>query len=153
VGAPGGPARRRLALLLAALAAVGLAVAAYLTIRKLSGAGVVCVIGSGCDTIEASPHSLILGIPVAAFGVAWSAVALGSALLWWRTADPRALLVLYVGGLVATIAEAYLVYLELFVIRAVCSWCVLYGITVVLGWIGAIVALRLARDPVAPTSD
>lgn len=138
--------RSRLGLLLAGLAAAGLAVAAYLMIRKLSGQAAVCVIGSGCDTVDASPYSVVFGIPVSAFGVVWSAVALVAALAWWWTGDRRPLLVLYAGGLVATIFEAYLVYLELFVIRAICSWCVLYGATVVLGWLGAgIGVLRAGR--------
>ena len=141
---PPGSGRPRLGLLLAALAATGVAVAAYLTIRKVGGESAVCVIGGGCETVDASAYSVILGIPTAAFGVAWSTVALVAALAWWWTADHRPLLVLYLGGLVATIAEAYLVYLELFVIRAVCSWCVLYGATVVIGWLGAVVGLRWA---------
>ena len=142
---PQRPDRRRLGFLLAALAASGLAVAAYLTIRKMAGEGAVCVIGSGCDTVNASPYSVAFGIPVAAYGVAWSAVALVAALAWWRSGDRRALVVLYGGGLVATMIEIYLVYLELFVIRAVCSWCVVYGATVVLGWLGAVAGTLRTR--------
>ena len=50
---------------------------------------------------------------------------------------------LYLGGLAGTLFEAYLVYLELFVIHAVCSWCAAYGITVVLGWLLTVPALRM----------
>lgn len=138
--------RSRLGLLLAGLATSGLAVAAYLMVRKLSGEAAVCVIGGGCDIVDASPYSVVFDTPVAAFGVAWSTVALVAALAWWWTGDRRPLLVLYVGGLVATIFEAYLVYLELFVIRAICSWCVLYGATVVLGWLGAVLGVLRAGD-------
>lgn len=124
--------------------------AVYLTIRKLSGEAAVCVVGGGCEAVDASPYSLTFGIPTAAYGVAWSAVALVAALAWWWSADRRPLLVLYVGGLVATMVEIYLVYLELFVIRAVCSWCVVYGVTVVLGWLGAVAGvMRTGRGEVA----
>jgi uncharacterized membrane protein len=133
---------RRLALVLAALAGVGLAIAAYLTIRKLAGEAPVCVVGGGCEVVDASPYSVILGIPTAAFGVAWSGFALAAALTWRRSGDRRVLLALYAGGLIATIVEAYLVYLQLFVIQALCTWCVAYGATVVLGWMGAVVAVR-----------
>ena len=135
--------------MLAGLAATGLLVASYLTVGEAGGSDAVCVIGSGCDEVGASSYSHLLGVPVAVYGVAWSAVALVAALAWWRTADRRPLYVLYVGGLVATMVEAYLVYLELFVIDAVCSWCVLYGVTVVLGWLGAVAGVvRTARAPV-----
>jgi len=40
------------------------------------------------------------------------------------------------------VAVAYLTYLELFVIGAVCVWCVAYAVTVVAGWVGAALALR-----------
>jgi uncharacterized membrane protein len=75
--------------------------------------------------------------------VAWSGAALAAAIVWWRSGDRRALLLLYAGGLGATLVEAYLVYLELFVIHAVCSWCVAYGLTVVAGWLCTIPALRI----------
>ena len=141
-----GAGRPRLGLALAGLAAAGIAAAAYLSIHRLTGDVAVCVIGSGCDTVNASPYSAVFGVPVSVLGVAWSTVALVAALRWWWTGDRRALLALYVGGLVATIFEAYLVYLELFVIGAICSWCVLYGATVVLGWLGAWVGvLRAGR--------
>src|SRR3989442_15760176 len=119
--------RLRLGLPLSVVAGAGLLVAAYLTWTKLSGGTGVCVIGGGCDRVEASSYSVVLGIPVAAFGAAWSALALIAAIGWWRTGDRRALLLLYVGGLIGVMVEAYLVYLELFVIHAICSWCVFYG--------------------------
>jgi uncharacterized membrane protein len=144
-----GTGRPRLGIVLACLAAVGLAVAAYLTVGEAGGSDAVCVIGSGCDAVGASSYSHLLRVPVSAYGIAWSAVALVASLAWWRTADRRPLYVLYAGGLVATILEACLVYLELFVIDAVCSWCALYGITVVLGWLGAVAGVaRAARAPV-----
>jgi|SRR5688572_4284439 len=141
--------RARLALPLAILALAGLGVAAYLTIEKLSGRTGACIVGSGCDVVNSSPYAVVLGIPVAAFGVAWSAAALVAALAWWRTGARFWLLALYAGGLIGVIFEAYLVYLELFVIHAVCSWCVIYGLTVVLGWLLAIVGVWQTRERVA----
>jgi uncharacterized membrane protein len=40
---------------------------------------------------------------------------------------------------------AYLTYLELFVIHAVCVWCAAYGLTVVVGWLAVALALRRVR--------
>ena len=37
--------------------------------------------------------------------------------------------------LVGIIAVAYLTYLELFVIEAICVWCVTYAVTIVAGWV------------------
>jgi uncharacterized membrane protein len=134
---------RRLALAMAALALIGLGISIYLTVLKLAGEVPLCVVGGGCESVQTSKYSVLLGIPVAAYGAAWSAVALAAAVTWWRSGDRRALLVLYLGGLAATLMEGYLLYLELFVIHAVCSWCATYGVTVVLGWLLTLPALRV----------
>jgi uncharacterized membrane protein len=137
--------RARLGLPLVLLAAAGLAVSVYLTYEKLSGTTGPCLVGVGCDIVNASQYSVILGIPVAAFGLAWSLAALLAALAWWRTGDTIWMLALYVGGLVGVVFEAYLVYLQLFVIHAVCSWCVVYGLTVVGGWLLAVIGVWQSR--------
>jgi uncharacterized membrane protein len=134
---------RRLAVATAILALAGLGISIYLTVLKLAGEVPLCVVGGGCESVQTSRYSVLLGIPVAAYGAVWSAVALAAAIAWFRTGDRRALLVLYLGGLAGTLFEAYLVYLELFVIHAVCSWCAAYGITVVLGWLLTVPALRM----------
>ena len=56
------------------------------------------------------------------------------------------LYLLYGMGLLGLLAVAYLTYLELFVIGAVCVWCVGYAVTVVGGWLTAVVALRSTSD-------
>jgi uncharacterized membrane protein len=130
---------------MAILALAGLGISIYLTVLKFAGEVPLCVVGGGCESVQTSRYSVLLGIPVAAYGAVWSAVALAAAVAWWRTGDRRALLVLYLGGLAGTLIEGYLVYLELFVIHAVCSWCAAYGITVVLGWLLTVPALRMGE--------
>ena len=138
--------RPRLALVAALLAAIGVGVAAYLSYEKLSGVVGPCLVGSGCDAVNSSQYSSVLGIPVALFGLAWSVTALVASLAWWRSTDRRPLYLLYAGGLVGLVFELYLVYLQLFVIRAICSWCVVYGATVVVGWLVAVAGI-MRREP------
>ena len=118
------------------LALVGLAIAAYLALTRLSGGLPVCGPLHGCETVALSSYSEIFGIPVAVFGVA----LLDRPRSAWRSpgggaADRRALLGLYGLGLLGVLFVAYLTYLELFVIGAVCVWCAGYALTVVAGWI------------------
>ena len=128
------------------LAIGGIVIAGYLAGTKLSGALPVCGPLQGCETVATSEYSEFLGIPVALFGVAYSVIALLTSVVWWRGGDRRALYVLYGMGLLGLLAVAYLTYLELFVIEAVCIWCVSYAVTVVGGWLVAVLALRSARD-------
>jgi uncharacterized membrane protein len=126
----------------AGLALVGLLIAGYLAWTRLSGGLPVCGPLRGCETVALSPYSELFGIPVALFGLAFSAVLTGLAVAWWRRADRRALIGLYGLGLLGVLFVAYLTYLELFVIGAICVWCAGYAVSVVVGWIVAALALR-----------
>lgn len=137
---------RRSGLVVAAVALIGLAIAIYLTATKLAGGLPVCGVVSGCEDVANSQYSDTFGIPTAAYGVVYSAVIAVLGLAWWRLGDRRAILVAYGLGLFASLFVVYLTYLELFVIRATCVWCVGYGVTVIGGWIVVTVILRAAPD-------
>jgi uncharacterized membrane protein len=125
-----------------ALALVGLAIASYLLAMRIAGAPPACGPVHGCDTVAASDYATVLGLPVALYGVAWSAILAFASVAWWRRAARAALHVTYGFGLVGLAAVAYLTFLEVAVIEAICIWCVSYAITVALGWVVAIAALR-----------
>jgi uncharacterized membrane protein len=138
--------RRRSGSILVILAVLGAALAGYLAITKLSGEVPLCGPLRGCETVNTSEYSEFLGIPLALFGVAYSVVALIAAVAWWRAGDRRTLYLLYGIGLLGLILVAYLTYVELFVIGAVCVWCVGYAVTVVSGWLVAVIALRATKS-------
>jgi uncharacterized membrane protein len=135
-------ARGRPALFLAGLAAIGLAISLYLSANEIAGTAPVCMAGGGCETVAASQYSHWFGIPVAFFGVLFSGVLVARVVAWWRTGDGRLLLAVYAQGLIGVVLELYLVYLELFVISAICEWCMAYGATVALGWLSVVVVQR-----------
>jgi len=137
-------ARGPLGLPLLALAFAGLLIAGYLLAVRLAGEPAVCGPSHGCETVAASEHATMFGIPVAAYGAACSAILTACAVAWWRRADRRPLLLAYALLLLATLAVAYLTYLELFVIRAICPWCVAYAVTIVASLVTAGLALRRA---------
>jgi uncharacterized membrane protein len=122
--------RARTAALAVALA--GTAVSAYLTWVHYSGSLALCAGAGGCETVQASRYSTVGGIPVAVIGL----VGLGTvaALAAWRLRpDPPAwtLTALFGLSLAASLYVAYLSYLELFLIRAICPWCASVAIATV----------------------
>lgn len=133
---------------MAALALAALAIALYLGVTKLQGGTPVCSVLEGCETVSDSEYSEVLGVPVGLLGAGASMVTLGAWLLWWRSADRRGLLTAYGLGLLSLPILAWLTYLELFVIRAICIWCVTYAVLVVAGWVVA--GLTLRRGPDTP---
>jgi uncharacterized membrane protein len=118
--------------MLAALVALaGLFVATYLTLYKLGVIGQLsCSVGS-CETVQLSRWATLFGLPVAVWGVGYYAAAFALTLagVQERFADSRglslALVVLTGWGL---IFSAWLTYLELFVIHAICQWCVVSAV-------------------------
>src|SRR5712692_9369791 len=116
------PAERALRIAAALVAALGIGVAAYITIADSGGGAPACFAGGhGCETVAQSHYSHIAGVNVTVFGIVGYALLLGAALAPGDAGRFGALMLALVGfGF-----SAYLTYLELFVIDAVCQWCVL----------------------------
>ena len=135
------------ALILIALDLFGLAVASYLSIVELGGGVPVCGPIKGCETVATSQYSRINGIPVAVFGVGLSLILLVAAIGWWKTGDRRLLATHYGFSLVGVTFEAYFTYLQIFVIDAICVWCMANDVVLVpLLAVLALLRLRTSSD-------
>jgi uncharacterized membrane protein len=130
---------------MAILALVGLAISLYLTFVKLTGTVPACGLVPGCETVDTSPYAAVAGIPVALGGAVGSVAAFGAVVFWRLKGQRNGLLVAYIIGLVSLPVLAYLTYLELFVIHAICIWCVSYAVTVIIGWLIASWAISAER--------
>jgi uncharacterized membrane protein len=128
------------------LALAGMVISAYLAATKLLGEAPICGPLRGCEDVAASQYSEVFGVPVAVVGVGFSIVLVGLSVAWWRTADRRALLGAYGLGLLGCFVVAGLTSLELFVIHAVCVYCVAYAVTVVAGFAISVGTLRATRS-------
>lgn len=138
---------------IAALALAGFFVALYLTLFKLGVIGqLACGVGS-CDTVNLSAWGSFLGLPVAAWGMGYYALLFAVAFAGehdrWMDHPmlPRLILLLAGWGL---IFSGYLTYLELFVIHAICMWCVISALIVVMILALAIWEWRAAARGVRP---
>ncbi|HVE78038.1 MAG TPA: vitamin K epoxide reductase family protein [Gemmatimonadaceae bacterium] len=143
------PAKRQL---MALVALVGFFVALYLTLYKVGALGeIVCSVGS-CETVQLSRWATFLGLPVAAWGVGFyvAVFALVVAALQPRWEASRALSLALLGltawGLVFSL---WLTWLELFVIDAICQWCVVSAALVVVLFVLALLDWRERRGGLA----
>ena len=118
-------------MLVALVALAGVFVALYLTLYKLGYIGTLaCSVGS-CETVQTSKWATFLGVPVGAWGVGYyvGVLALAIAGLTGRFADSRRISEILVGvTAVGLLFSLWLTYLELFVIHAICQWCVVSAI-------------------------
>jgi uncharacterized membrane protein len=114
-------------MIVAALALVGIFISIYLTLYKLGVIGELsCTLGS-CETVNTSRWSVFLGLPVAAWGLLFYLDVFGVALLGtlprWEN-EPVISITLVAEAAVGVLFSAWLTYLELAVIHAICIWCV-----------------------------
>jgi uncharacterized membrane protein len=120
----------------AALALAGVGIAGYLTWVHFAGIEPVCGGGGGCERVQSSPWSKLAGVPVAALGLAAYATILASLAL---PEEPGRSLAAFV-SLVGFGFSAWLTYVELVKIDAVCPWCVASAAVMT-----ALAAVSLAR--------
>jgi uncharacterized membrane protein len=115
----------RIGLLL--VSTVGIGVAAYLTYVHYQPAALICTASGGCETVQDSKYAVLAGIPIAVLGLAAWIAALG--LTIWNSELARTLTAALA---VAAVAFAvYLVILQLFVIDAICVWCMANDVVLV----------------------
>ncbi len=129
------------------LAIVGIAMAAYVLQSFLRQSQVVCLTGEGCALVRKSPLSYPMGIPVPAIGlVGYSALA---ALAFLRTtSDNRNLLKAMLGITVFGVGfVAWFTYTEVFLIKGVCTWCVLSAVNMVVLFVLTVRSMMLTRNP------
>ena len=131
---------------IAVLSLVGFFVALYLWFYKIGVIGTLQCGTGGCETVQTSPYADLFGIPVAFYGVVGYGVMFGVAVAgvqprFAARRGPTQLLALLSGG--AFLFALYLTYLELFVIHAICRWCVVSAvITTAIAAIAVPAALR-----------
>lgn len=109
------------------LAVVGMGVALYLAFIESTGAQAVCGPVGNCNEVQASPFAKLFGVlPVGWLGAlgyvgilaAWALNRFGRG-----AAAHFAPLALFGMALFGVIFSVYLTYLEIFIIKAVCIWC------------------------------
>ncbi len=108
------------------LAILGIGVAAYLSYIEITSATAVCGPIGHCNEVQASPYAKILGIPVAVLGLINYAALI---VLWFGVraknvtiAGWSAVLILAM-TVFGVLFSIYLTYVELYLINAVCAWC------------------------------
>ena len=133
---------------IAAVALVGVFVALYLTLYKLGAIGeLTCTVGS-CETVQLSRWATFLGLPVAAWGVGFYLATLAVAFLGlqerWSESEPLSLALVLMSGW-GVLFSGWLTWLELYVIDAICMWCVVSAVLVCIIFVLALLDWRELR--------
>jgi uncharacterized membrane protein len=109
---------KKLYIAAALLSLLGLADALYLTIEHVTGQSVKCTITSGCSEVLSSPYAVVAGFPLAAIGAAAYFTVFSLATLAAGTLLTPLISAMFFVSL-------WLIYLQAFVIREFCQYCLL----------------------------
>lgn len=112
-----------------ALSIAGILVSGYLTYAHVDERALACGIGD-CATVQASAYSTVAGIPVAVLGlVAYAALGVMAVARLIRPSLGSSIEIPFWGGTLAgTIYSGYLTHVELFILDAICQWCVVSAV-------------------------
>ena len=120
-------------MLIAVLAMIGMFIALYLTLYKMGIIGsLTCSIGS-CETVNSSRWSRLMGLPVAGWGIFFYLDVLIVALIGIQpllAKNPAVSWLLVLWSAFGALFSAWLTYLELYKIHAICIWCVTSAVIV-----------------------
>ncbi len=130
-------------------ALVGLLTSGYLTYVKVFDTPIYCTPGLGdCSTVNSSSYSELWGIPIAIFGILsflaiFLFVFLGERL---KLVNQYQVLVIFGISFFGFLYSLYLTYLEIFVIQAVCQWCVLSGLCMTIIFAASMIWLKQKQE-------
>ncbi len=120
------------------LGVAGFFIANYIRSHKAKGAPMVCPIGFDCHAVVHSDYSKFFGIPVEVLGMAYYAFI---ALAYFVFIIASSLVPPSVVGFCMILSGAaflfslYLIFVQIFVLRKGCSWCIVSSVISALIWI------------------
>ncbi len=140
------------------LSALGVFVSTYLSVKRFTGGSLACTRWAECDLVNNSVYAKIYGMPVAFIGLAGYLLLLAMALAALETEAALQRRLLALGFLMALAGigfSAYLTYIELYVIEAICIWCVISALLItLLAVVGGVNLWRTSPQPLgtSPTT-
>jgi uncharacterized membrane protein len=112
---------------MALISLLGLLLGVYLTLYKYGIIGTLACSVSSCEQVQTSRWSMFLGVPVATWGAGFYVMMLALSIAGlqprFEQSRPLSLLMLAATGW-GVLFTGWLNYLEAFVIRAWCEWCI-----------------------------
>jgi len=102
---------------------VGFADTAYLTVKHYAGTPLPCSIFRDCEKVTTSPYATVGGVPLALLGLVYYLAIILLTVAYLDTRREGIFLFTARATIVGFLASAWFVYLQLYVIRAVCPYC------------------------------
>lgn len=129
-----------------AIVPVGFIDATYLTIEHFLGKVPPCTLTNGCAAVTSSSYSLIFGIPLALLGAIYYLAIILGLVYYLDSKKPMVIKAISAVTAFGFVFSLYLVYLQLFVIKAICQYCMLSALSSTLLFIIGAMVLKSHRS-------
>jgi len=134
------------------VALVGFVDATYLTVQHFIGVVPPCLITKGCSTVLTSQWSAVGPVPISLLGAIYYLVLIVLALAYLSSGKKRFLTTAAFGTFLGFIASLWLFGLQLFIIKDLCFYCLISGLTsTILFIIGLFIFRQIKKLPVETT--
>ncbi|HEY4484563.1 MAG TPA: vitamin K epoxide reductase family protein [Candidatus Paceibacterota bacterium] len=117
---------------------IGFLDATYLTIQHYNNGILPCLIFSGCDKVTSSSYAKIAGIPVSLLGAGYYFIVFVLSISYFDTSNKKVLSMLKTLPTAGFVATLWFLFLQLFIIKAICFYCIISAITSTLLFVLAI---------------
>lgn len=111
------------------LGLIGFFDAAYLVIEHFRGVPITCSVFSGCEKVTTSRYATIGPVPVALLGLIYYMIIFLGIIAFINTGRREIIYALSWFTTIGFLASAWFIYLQLFVIKAICPYCVISAVT------------------------
>jgi uncharacterized membrane protein len=132
--------------ILPVIALLGFIDAVYLTTKYYSG-NINCSIISGCQEVLSSQYSAIVGIPLALLGALYYLFVLIAAIVYIDSRNKWALKIISIFPTIGFLFSIWLTYLQAYVIKAFCQYCILSALTSTILFILSLIIMKKNKLP------
>ena len=108
---------------------IGFLDSVYLTAKRFIGGPIPCFVFTGCDTVAQSPYALLFGVPLSVIGIFYYLSVILLVVFYFGTKQQIAMKMFSLLSVVGFLASIYFIYLQAFVIKAFCFYCILSAVT------------------------
>ena len=131
------------------LSFIGFLDATYLTAKHYLGIPINCSLFEGCEKVTSSQYATIFDIPVSLAGAGYYLLIFVLMIAYLDTKKERILYFISRLALLGFIASLWFLYLQLFVIKAICLYCMISFTTSTLLFILGLILLQLESKEIA----
>ena len=124
---------------------LGFLVSLYLTFMHYRGVIPTCYVVQGCDVVQTSRYSAILGVPIALFGTMFFVLMFYLGIGLTTSQATKLVLTYKVLAYAGALAAIPLFLLQAVVLRAFCTYCLVTEVVLLLMWGGSF-ALRSSQE-------